>query len=44
LLGRSLIKLKIEQVLHTALRKKESAVINVNGQNIVPEIYDVKER
>ena len=31
-------------VLHTALRAKESAVINVNGQNVVPEIYDVKRK
>lgn len=31
-------------VLHTALRAKESAVINVNGQNVVPEIYDVKSK
>jgi glucose-6-phosphate isomerase len=31
-------------VLHTALRAKESAVIHVNGQNVVPEIYDVKRK
>ena len=31
-------------VLHTALRAKESAVINVNGENVVPEIYDVKSK
>jgi hypothetical protein len=30
-------------VLHTALQK-ESAVVYVNGKNIVPEVYDVKER
>jgi glucose-6-phosphate isomerase len=40
---RSLIKQKTA-VLHTALRAKESAVINVNGQNVVPEIYDVKRK
>jgi glucose-6-phosphate isomerase len=39
---RSLIKQKTEY--HTALRAKESAVINVNGQNVVPEIYDVKRK
>jgi glucose-6-phosphate isomerase len=31
-------------VLHTALRAKESAVINVNGVNVVPEIYEVKNK
>jgi glucose-6-phosphate isomerase len=31
-------------VLHTALRAKESAVVNVNGENVVPEIYDVKSK
>jgi glucose-6-phosphate isomerase len=31
-------------VLHTALRAKESAVINVEGQNVVPEIYEVKNK
>ncbi|MFV5694328.1 glucose-6-phosphate isomerase [Flavobacterium sp. LB3P122] len=31
-------------VLHTALRAKESTVINVEGQNVVPEIYEVKNK
>jgi glucose-6-phosphate isomerase len=31
-------------VLHTALRAKESAVVYVNGKNIVPEVYDVKRK
>ncbi|WP_348812290.1 glucose-6-phosphate isomerase [Flavobacterium maritimum] len=31
-------------VLHTALRAKESAVINVEGQNVVPEVYAVKSK
>lgn len=31
-------------VLHTALRANESAVINVNGQNVVPEVYEVKRK
>ena len=31
-------------VLHTALRAKEDAVINVNGQNVVPEVYEVKQK
>jgi glucose-6-phosphate isomerase len=31
-------------VLHTALRAKESAVINVEGQNVMPEVYAVKNK
>lgn len=31
-------------VLHTALRAKESAIIKVDGQNVVPEIYEVKNK
>ncbi|MGM8362277.1 glucose-6-phosphate isomerase [Flavobacterium sp. ARAG 55.4] len=31
-------------VLHTALRAKESAVINVNGINVIPEVYEVKNK
>ena len=31
-------------VLHTALRAKESASILVNGENVVPEVYRVKEQ
>lgn len=31
-------------VLHTALRAKEFAIINVEGQNVVPEIYEVKNK
>jgi glucose-6-phosphate isomerase len=31
-------------VLHTALRAKGSAVINVDGVNVVPEIYAVKNK
>nr|WP_314896672.1 glucose-6-phosphate isomerase [uncultured Flavobacterium sp.] len=31
-------------VLHTALRAKESAIVNVEGQNVVPEIYEVKNK
>ena len=30
-------------VLHTALRAKADAVVQVNGQNVIPEIYTVKE-
>lgn len=31
-------------VLHTALRAKETDVVLVDGENIVPEIYEVKEK
>ncbi|RZJ68077.1 MAG: glucose-6-phosphate isomerase [Flavobacterium sp.] len=31
-------------VLHTALRAPESAVINVDGENVIPEVYAVKNR
>ncbi|MCK0188695.1 glucose-6-phosphate isomerase [Arenibacter sp. F20364] len=31
-------------VLHTALRAKESDIIKVEGENIVPEIYEVKQK
>ena len=31
-------------VLHTALRAKESAVVNVNGENVIPEIYEVRNK
>ncbi|MCK0147472.1 glucose-6-phosphate isomerase [Arenibacter sp. F26102] len=32
------------EVLHTALRAKKSDVIKVDGVNIVPEIYEVKQK
>lgn len=31
-------------VLHTALRAKESAIINVDGINVMPEVYAVKNK
>lgn len=31
-------------VLHTALRAKESAVVNVDGVNVIAEIYEVKSK
>ena len=30
--------------LHTALRAKENAVINVDGKNVIPEIFEVKNK
>jgi glucose-6-phosphate isomerase len=31
-------------VLHAALRAPESAVINVDGENVIPEVYEVKNK
>jgi len=31
-------------VLHTALRAKDSAVVNVDGVNVIPEVYEVKNK
>ncbi|WP_296143794.1 glucose-6-phosphate isomerase [uncultured Flavobacterium sp.] len=31
-------------VLHTALRAPESAVVNVDGENVIPEVYEVKQK
>ncbi len=31
-------------VLHTALRAKENAVIHVDGKNVIPEIFEVKNK
>lgn len=31
-------------VLHTALRAPETAIVKVNGENVIPEIFEVKRR
>jgi len=31
-------------VLHTALRAKETAIINVDGVNVIPEVFEVKNK
>ena len=31
-------------VLHTALRAPESATIKVDGENVIPEVYEVKNK
>jgi len=31
-------------VLHTALRAPESAIIKVDGENVMPEVYEVKKK
>jgi glucose-6-phosphate isomerase len=37
-------KTESRAVLHTALRAKKDAVINVDGKNIIPEIFEVREK
>lgn len=31
-------------VLHTALRDKESSIIKVDGENVIPEVFEVKNK
>ena len=31
-------------VLHTALRAKESSIIKVDGENVIPEVFEVKSK
>ncbi|TXG36921.1 glucose-6-phosphate isomerase [Seonamhaeicola maritimus] len=31
-------------VLHTALRAPETAIVNVDGENVIPEVYNVKRK
>ena len=42
--GEIINKTENRAVLHTALRAPEHAVVNVDGQNIIPEIYEVKNK
>jgi glucose-6-phosphate isomerase len=42
--GAIINKTEDRAVLHTALRAKESDVIKVDGENIVPEVYEVKQK
>lgn len=42
--GELINKTENRAVLHTALRAKESAVIKVDGQNVMPEVYAVKNK
>ncbi len=42
--GEIINKTENRAVLHTALRAPENAVVNVDGQNIIPEIYAVKSK
>lgn len=42
--GEEINKTEGRAVLHTALREEQSAQVEVGGSNIVPEIYEVKEK
>ena len=42
--GEIINKTENRAVLHTALRAPEKAVVNVDSQNIIPEIYEVKSK
>ncbi|AWG21013.1 glucose-6-phosphate isomerase [Flavobacterium faecale] len=42
--GAIINKTENRAALHTALRAKETEVVNVNGVNVVPEVYEVKAK
>ncbi len=42
--GETINQTENRAVLHTALRAKESAVIEADGQNVIPEVYSVKNK
>ncbi|MCG9792006.1 glucose-6-phosphate isomerase [Flavobacterium algicola] len=42
--GAIINKTENRAVLHTALRAKETEVVNVNGVNVIPEVYEVKAK
>lgn len=42
--GEIINKTEGRAVLHTALRASESATFNVDGQNVIPEVYEVKKK
>jgi glucose-6-phosphate isomerase len=42
--GENINQTENRAVLHTALRAPENAIINVEGQNIIPEIFEVKNK
>ncbi|WP_158730313.1 MULTISPECIES: glucose-6-phosphate isomerase [unclassified Flavobacterium] len=42
--GTVINKTENRAVLHTALRAVESAVVNVDGVNVIPEVYEVKNK
>ncbi|WP_422857986.1 glucose-6-phosphate isomerase [Flagellimonas sp. S174] len=42
--GKNINETEDRAVLHTALRAKSSDSVEVNGENIVPEVYEVRDR
>ena len=42
--GAAINKTENRAVLHTALRATEDTVVTVNGENIIPEVYEVKKK
>ena len=42
--GESINQTENRAVLHTALRSPQTAVIKVAGENVIPEIFEVKEK
>jgi glucose-6-phosphate isomerase len=42
--GEAINRTENRAVLHTALRAPENSVVTVDGQNVIPEIYEVKNK
>ena len=42
--GKAINKTENRAVLHTALRVPKSAIIKIDGQNVIPEIFEVKNK
>jgi glucose-6-phosphate isomerase len=42
--GEAINRTENRAVLHTALRASENSVLTVDGQNVIPEIYEVKNK
>ncbi|MCD0475016.1 glucose-6-phosphate isomerase [Flavobacterium sp. EDS] len=42
--GETINQTENRAVLHTALRAKQSAVIKADGENVIPEVYSVKNK
>jgi len=42
--GETINKTESRAVLHTALRAPENSVVTVDGQNVIPEIFEVKNK
>ena len=42
--GEEINRTEVRAVLHTALRSREEAQVNVDGENVIPEVYEVKEK